>query len=67
LYSSPTIFTDPHFLDLITRWRRVVSFTPLPLYPRKKNPVACWIGGWVGARTGLDDVEKKKFLTLPGL
>jgi hypothetical protein len=22
------------FLDLSTRWRRVVSFTPLPLYPR---------------------------------
>jgi hypothetical protein len=26
------------FLDLGTRWRRVVSFTPLPLYPRKKSP-----------------------------
>jgi hypothetical protein len=26
-----------------------------------------WIGGYVGPRTGLDDVEKNKFLTLPGL
>jgi hypothetical protein len=26
-----------------------------------------WIGGWVGPRTGLDDVEKRKFLPLPGL
>jgi hypothetical protein len=26
-----------------------------------------WIGGWVGPRTGLDDVEKRKFLTLQGL
>jgi hypothetical protein len=26
-----------------------------------------WIGGWVGPRAGLDDVEKRKFLTLPGL
>jgi hypothetical protein len=26
-----------------------------------------WIGGWVGPRTELDDVEKIKFLTLPGL
>jgi hypothetical protein len=26
-----------------------------------------WIGGWLGHRTGLDDVEKRKFLTLPGL
>jgi hypothetical protein len=25
------------------------------------------IGGWVGSRTGLDDVEKRKFLTLPEL
>jgi hypothetical protein len=26
-----------------------------------------WIGGWVDPRAGLDDVEKIKFLTLPGL
>jgi hypothetical protein len=25
---------NPHFLDLGTNWRRVVSFTPRPLYPR---------------------------------
>jgi hypothetical protein len=25
-----------------------------------------WVGGWVGPRTGLDDVEKRKFLTLLG-
>jgi hypothetical protein len=25
---------DPHFLDLGTSWRWVVSFTPRPLYPR---------------------------------
>jgi hypothetical protein len=25
-----------------------------------------WIGGWVALRAGLDDVEKRKFLTLPG-
>jgi hypothetical protein len=25
------------------------------------------IGGWVGPRAGLDDVEKRKFLTLLGL
>jgi hypothetical protein len=28
---------------------------------------AYWIRGWVGPRAGLDDVEKRKFLTLPGL
>jgi hypothetical protein len=26
-----------------------------------------WIGGWVGTRAGLGDVEKRKFFTLPGL
>jgi hypothetical protein len=25
-----------------------------------------WIGGWVDPRADLDDVEKRKFLTLPG-
>jgi hypothetical protein len=25
------------------------------------------VGGWVGPRTGLDNVEKREFLTLPGL
>jgi hypothetical protein len=26
-----------------------------------------WIGGWMDPRAGLDDMEKRKFLTLPGL
>jgi hypothetical protein len=25
------------------------------------------VGGWVGSTAGLDDVEKRKFLILPGL
>jgi hypothetical protein len=58
---------DPGFLDLGTWWRWVVSFTPQPLYPREKAPSTHWIGGWVGPRAGLDNVEKTKFLTLPGL
>jgi hypothetical protein len=58
---------DPHFLDLSISWRWVVSFTPRPLYPRERAPGTHWIGGWVGPRAGLDDMEKRKFLTLPGL
>jgi hypothetical protein len=34
---------------------------------RERAPGTHWIGGWLGPRTGLDDVEKRKFLTLPGL
>jgi hypothetical protein len=30
---------DPHFLDLGTNWRWVVSFTPLPIYTRGKSPL----------------------------
>jgi hypothetical protein len=51
-------YIDPHFLVLGNGWRGMVSFTPRPLYPWEKPPVP---------RVGLDDVEKRKFLTLPGL
>jgi hypothetical protein len=51
-------------LDLDTRWRWVVSFTPLSLYPRGRSP---WYplhrGGWVVPRVGLDAVEAKKSCT----
>jgi hypothetical protein len=33
----------------------------------ERAPGNHWIGGWVDDRPGLDDVEKRKFLTLPGL
>jgi hypothetical protein len=45
----------------------VVSFTPRPLYPRERAPGTNCIGGWVDPRAGLDNMEKWKFLTLPGL
>jgi hypothetical protein len=35
--------------------------------PGERAPGTHRIGGWVGPRTGLDDMEKRKFLTLPGL
>jgi hypothetical protein len=45
----------------------VVNFTPRPLYPRERAPGIHWIGGLMDLRAGLDDLEKRKFLTLPGL
>jgi hypothetical protein len=45
---------DPHFLDLGTSWRWAAPSTQ-------------WIGGCVDLRVGLGDLEKIKFLTLPGL
>jgi hypothetical protein len=40
---------------------------PLPFYSRGKAPGTHWIGGWVGPRAGLHNVEKRKFLSLLGL
>jgi hypothetical protein len=46
----------------------MVSFTPLPFnLGGGKVPGTYWTGGWVGNRTWLDDVEKRKYLTLPEL
>jgi hypothetical protein len=45
----------------------VVNFTPLLLYPRERAPGTHWVGGWVNPRAGLDDVEERRFLPLPGL
>jgi hypothetical protein len=35
--------------------------------PGRFTPSTHWIGGWMDPRAGLDNVEKRKFLTLPGL
>jgi hypothetical protein len=40
---------------------------PCRFTPEERAPGTHWIGGWVGLRAGLHDVEKRKFLTLPGL
>jgi hypothetical protein len=55
-------------LDLGTRWGEWSASRSRFFTPRKKEPPCThWTGGWVGPRAGLDDVEKGKFLTLPGL
>jgi hypothetical protein len=56
---------DPYFLDLVRdEWSasRSGRFTP-----GERTSGTHWIGGWVDPRAGLDDVEKRKLLTLPGL
>jgi hypothetical protein len=40
---------------------------PSRFTPGERAPCTCWIGGWVGPRACLDDVEKRKFLALPAL
>jgi hypothetical protein len=40
---------------------------PCRFTPGERAPGTHWIGGWVGSRAGLNDVEGRKFLILPGL
>jgi hypothetical protein len=40
---------------------------PGRVIPGERAPGTHWIGGWVDPTAGLDDVDKGKFLTLPGL
>jgi hypothetical protein len=37
------------------------------LTPGERAPCTHWIGGWVGPRTGLDDMERRKILSPLGL
>jgi hypothetical protein len=37
-----------------------------PLYAEGKTTGTHRVGGWVSPRTGLDDVEKRKILPIPG-
>jgi hypothetical protein len=41
------------------------SLAALP--PGERAPHTHWVGGWVGPRVGLDEMEKWKFLSLSGL
>jgi hypothetical protein len=58
-------YVDPRILDLGNslkcRSERYAS------HPGCFTPRTYWIGGWVGPKTGLDDVERRKILPLPGL
>jgi hypothetical protein len=40
---------------------------PCRFIPRESASGTQWTEGWVGLRTGLDDVERRKILPLPGL
>jgi hypothetical protein len=54
-------------LELGTIWRWVVRFTRPSLYPGESALSSHWMGGWMGPRTDLHDVEMKKIFPLPRL
>jgi hypothetical protein len=43
------------------------ALRPCRFVPGERATSTHWMGGWVGPRGGLDDLEERKFLTLPGL
>jgi hypothetical protein len=62
---SPNGCIDPYILDLGASWKWSPS-RPGCFYPSERNPDTHWIGGWVGPRTGPDDVERRTNLTSTG-
>jgi hypothetical protein len=40
---------------------------PARFAPGERAPVTHWIEGWVDLRADMDDLGKRKFLTVPGL
>jgi hypothetical protein len=43
-----------------TRWKWVISFTPLSLHPQDIEPSGThWIGEWVGPKTGLNAMGRR--------
>jgi hypothetical protein len=45
----------------------MMSFMLCPFYPRERGPGTLWIGGWVGLRTNLDGLERRRTIPLPEL
>jgi hypothetical protein len=60
-YRSTFFFTSAVFGGQLSASR------PSRFTPGERAPGTHWIGGWVSPRAGLDDVEKRKFLTVRGL
>jgi hypothetical protein len=58
---------DPHIIDLGTSWRWVVSFMPLPIYPRGKSPWYPLDTRLGGSQIRSGQFGEEKILDLPGL
>jgi hypothetical protein len=57
----------PPFLNMALDGGEWSASRPGRFTPGERAPYTHWIGGWVGPRAGMDDVDDRKFLTLPGL
>jgi hypothetical protein len=65
---SRTVGRNPWTGDqLITRPLPVHKHRKMHPPPQERAPSTHWILGWVNPKAGLDNLEKRKFLTLSGL
>jgi hypothetical protein len=55
------------FLTLALAGGEWSASRPGHFIPEEGSPGTHWIGGWVDPRAGLDDLEKRIFLVIPGL
>jgi hypothetical protein len=53
-------------LVLGIRWEWCASL-PCRFTPGERVRATHWIGGWVGLRIGLNAIEERKILALPGI
>jgi hypothetical protein len=55
------LFWPRHYLEMSSQFHAAAGFT------HEDGALdSLWIRGWVDSRTGLDDVEGRKFLTITG-
>jgi hypothetical protein len=64
-YGGVAVLIDVFFT--LVKVGRVVRFTLQPLDPWGRTRGKHWIGCWVGHRNGLDNVKRRKILSLPAL
>jgi hypothetical protein len=55
------------FLTLALAGGEQSASRPGRFTPGERAPCTHWTGGWVDPKAGLDDLKKRKFLTLLGL
>jgi hypothetical protein len=66
-YGGVDVWTHVFLTSALAGGERSAS-RPCRFTPGGKSPHGShWIGGWVGPRASLDDVENRKLLILPGL
>jgi hypothetical protein len=58
---------DPRFLYFCASWVELSVAVPNHFTPLERDRGTLWIGGCVDPKAGVDDIETRKFLTLPGL